>query len=58
MIGVASVLALIGAATVAIVFAQGEEGGRAFGGLFGLFLLGVIFSQIAANALPMFKPKQ
>jgi len=58
MIVVSSLLALIGLATVALVFAQGEDSGRAFGGLFGLFLLGVVFSQIAANALPMFKPKQ
>ena len=58
MIVVSGVLALIGLAAVALVFAQGEEGGRAFGGLFALFLLGVVFSQIAANALPMFKPEQ
>jgi tetratricopeptide (TPR) repeat protein len=58
MLAVTIGLGLVGIAAVALVFATGEDGGRAFGGLFAIFILGVILSQIAANALPMFRPKQ
>lgn len=53
MLGVAGALALIGAASVALAFARGEPGP-----LFGLFILGIVLSQVAANGLPMFRPKR
>jgi len=58
MLGVTCVLALIGAGLIAIAFMHPDGGEPVFNTLLSVFLLGVVFSQIAVNALPMFRPKQ
>lgn len=53
MLGVAIALTLIGGVSVALAFTFGQGGP-----LLGLFVLGIVASQLAANAMPMFRPKQ
>jgi Flp pilus assembly protein TadD len=59
MLGVTIALAAIGSVAVTLAFTiDPNDEGKGWGPLFGLFILGIVASQIAANALPMFRPKQ